>query len=68
MITLKFDCESTEQANIYLNAQGYYNLIYDFYNAVRSARKHGTDTEIVKVVELFYSQFSDSIDHNQGPY
>jgi transcription elongation factor Elf1 len=68
MLELKFQCQDTAEAQHLLNAQQYYNLISDFTQAVRSARKHGTDEDVVRVVENFYSDFLQACDHCEGPY
>ncbi len=68
MLELKITCEDAEQARIYLNAQQYHNLLSDLYQALRSARKYGTDAEVLKAVETFYPDITNACDHHTGPY
>lgn len=68
MLELKFTCEDRAEAQQLLNAQQYYNLISDFTQAIRSARKHGDDSDVVRVVASFYSDFLQACDHCEGPY
>jgi hypothetical protein len=69
MLKLELQFDNHEQASIVLNAQNYYNLLHDFYNALRSARKHGEgDGAVAKVVEDFWSELAHAIDHPQGAY
>lgn len=68
MLELKIQCETPEQARMYLNAQQYLNLIDDFYNALRSARKHGTDVDVLKQVDAFMPELRAAIDNSQGAY
>lgn len=68
MLELKIQCESTDQAHVYLNAPQYHNLISDFYAALRNARKHGTDKDVLFQVEQFMPELSRAIDHSMGAY
>ncbi len=68
MLELKIQCESTEEARVVLNAQQYLNLLDDFYNALRSARKHGTDVDVLKQVDAFMPELRAAIDNSQGAY
>lgn len=68
MLELKIQCEDADQARVVLNAQQYLNLIDDLYNALRTARKHGTDADVLKVVESFYPNLANAIDNSAGPY
>lgn len=68
MLELNIKCESLEEARVYLNAHQYLNLISDFYAAVRNARKHGTDTDVLKAVDTFASDFISAIDNSEGAY
>lgn len=68
MLELNIKCESIDEARVYLNAQQYLNLIDDFYNALRSARKHGTDQDVIKVVAQFYPEMCSAIDNSTGAY
>jgi hypothetical protein len=68
MLELKISCEGPEQAHLYLNAQKYHNLLSDLTQALRSAYKHGTDAEVLKVVHSFYPDLHRAVDHNTGAY
>lgn len=68
MLELKFQCQDPAEAQHLLNAQQYYNLISDFTQAMRTARKHGTDADVARVVDNFYSDFLQACDHCEGAY
>ena len=68
MIDLVIKCESLEEAHVYLNTHQYLNLISDFYVALRSAKKHGSDADVLKTVDMFMPDLSRAIDHSQGAY
>jgi hypothetical protein len=68
MLELKIQCETPEEANVHLNAFGYLNLITDLYMALHTARKHGTDADVLVVVENFYPDLTKAMDHHQGAY
>lgn len=68
MIEVTIKCETPEEARIYLNATDYIGLLQDMYAALRSARKHGNDADVVRVVESFYADISKACDHAEGAY
>ena len=68
MLELNIKCESLEEARVYLNAHQYLNLISDFYAAIRSAKKHGTDQDILKAVDMYAADFISAIDNSEGAY
>lgn len=68
MLELKIQCQDADEARMYLNAQQYLNLIDDFFNALRTARKHGTDADVLKTVDQFYPEMCNAIDNSTGPY
>jgi hypothetical protein len=68
MLELKIKCESPEEARVYLNAHQYLNLLSDFYAAVRNAKKHGTDQDVLKTVNMFEHDFISAIDNSEGAY
>jgi hypothetical protein len=68
MLELKISCDDLDQARVYLNAEQYKNLIDDLYNALRSARKHGSDADVLKVVEDFYPNLCHALDNSAGAY
>lgn len=68
MLELNIKCESLEEARVVLNAQQYLNLIDDFFNALRSARKHGSDADVLRAVDQFYPEMCNAIDNSTGAY
>jgi hypothetical protein len=68
MITLTINCESNDEARAYLNALQYHNLISDLYQALRTAEKHGTEADVLKVVENFKPDLIKAIDNSLGAY
>jgi hypothetical protein len=68
MITLTINCENEDQARVYLNALQYHNLIGDLYQALRSAEKHGTEADVLKVVKNFKPDLIKAIDNHEGAY
>ena len=53
---------------MYLNTLQYHNLLDDLRNALRSAQKHGTDSDVVKVVQNFFPDITIACDNHLGPY
>lgn len=68
MLELNIKCESLDEARVYLNAHQYLNLISDLYAALRQARKHGTDTDVLAQIEHFMPDLTRAIDHSEGAY
>lgn len=68
MLELKLTCQSHDEARVYLNAHQYLNLLSDFAEAASNAQKHGTDGDVVKVVENFLTDFYKAIDNSMGAY
>lgn len=68
MLELKIQCQDAEEARMYLNALQYHNLLDDLRNALRSAQKHGTDSDVVKVVQNFFPDITIACDNHLGPY
>ena len=68
MIKLNIECESPEEARVHLNAPQYHNLLGDFYQALRSARKHGNDGDVLRVVDSFTNDLCSAVDNHEGPY
>lgn len=68
MLELNIKCESIEEARVYLNAHQYHNLISDFYAALRSARKHGSDADVLHQVDCFMPDLCKAIDNSEGAY
>ena len=68
MIKLNISCETADEARVYLNAPQYHNLISDLRAALRLARKHGNDGDVLRVVDSFTNDLCSAVDHNEGPY
>lgn len=68
MLKLEFQCESHEEASVYLNAHQYHNLLSDLYESLRSARKYGSDADVLTKVETFMPDLARAIEHNLGAY
>jgi hypothetical protein len=68
MLELKIQCETAEDARIYLNAHQYHNLLDDLRAALRNAYKHGDDKDALKVLENFFSDITIACDSHQGAY
>jgi hypothetical protein len=68
MIELVIKCESLEEASTYLSAQQYLNLLQDFYSALRNSRKHGSDADVLKTVDMFMPDLIAAIEHSEGAY
>ena len=68
MLELKIQCENADEARIYLNAQQYHNLLDDLRNQLRNAQKHGSDADVVRVVQSFFPDITIACDHHTGPY
>jgi hypothetical protein len=68
MLELNIKCATIEEARVVLNAQQYLNLIDDFFNALRTARKHGTEEDVLKIVDQFYPEMCNAIDNATGAY
>jgi len=68
MLELNIKCETIDEARVYLNGPQYLNLIDDFYNALRSARKHGNDVDVLKQVDSYMNELREAIDNSSGAY
>lgn len=68
MLELNLKCESVEEMRTYLNGPQYLNLISDLQQALRTAQKHGTDSDVLQVVVNFYPDLCAAMDHHEGPY
>jgi nitrate/nitrite-specific signal transduction histidine kinase len=68
MLELKIQCDTAEDARIYLNAHQYHNLLDDLRNALRNAQKHGSDSDVIRVVQNFFPDITIACDHHTGPY
>ena len=68
MLELKIQCETAEDARIYLNAHQYHNLLDDLRNALRNAYKHGDDKDALVVLQNFYNDITIACDNHTGAY
>lgn len=68
MITLTLNCESNDEARVYLNALQYHTLLRDLHAALRSAQKHGTMVNLLETVNRFMPDISNAVDNSQGAY
>ncbi len=68
MLELKIQCADADEARMYLNAPQYHNLLDDLRNALRNAQKHGGDSDVVRVVQSFFTDITSACDNHQGPY
>jgi len=68
MLELKIQCETADEARMYLNAPQYHNLLDDLRNQLRNAQKHGGDSDVVRVVQSFFPDITIACDNHQGPY
>jgi len=68
MLELKIQCDTAEDARIYLNAHQYHNLLDDLRNALRNAQKHGSDSDVVRVVQNFFPDITIACDNHTGAY
>jgi 3-hydroxyisobutyrate dehydrogenase-like beta-hydroxyacid dehydrogenase len=68
MLELKITCDTIDEVNIYTNAVSLHNLLGDLRTALRNAQKHGTDADVVRVVQNFFPDITAACDHCQGPY
>lgn len=68
MLELKLNCETADEARVYLNAPQYLNLLQDLRANLRNAMKHGTDADVVKVAQNFFPDITAACDHHTGTY
>lgn len=68
MLELRINCEDTAEGQIYLNAHNYLNLICDLHSALRTARKHGTPTDVLKVFDTYMPELAAATEHHTGAY
>jgi hypothetical protein len=68
MITLTLNCESNDEARVYLNAPQYHNLLSDLHAAFRSAQKHGTTVNLLETVNRFMPELASAVYNSEGAY
>jgi hypothetical protein len=65
-VTLTLTCESTSEAQLYLCAPQYYNLISDLHSLIRSSEKY--DTKLEDSIKSFYPEICKCVESHLGPY
>ena len=68
MITITVQCEDWDEVRILSNAVQYHHLMQDFANAMRNARKHGTEEDQLNLIEQFMPDFFTALENHQGAY
>lgn len=68
MPQLTIQCEDWDEVRMLSNATQMHHLLTDFVEAMRQARKHGTDEDQLKVFDRFESDFYRALDNYQGAY
>lgn len=68
MITITVQCEDWDEVRMLSNATQLHHLLQDYLEALRSARKHGTDEDQLKVIEQFLPDMYRALDNHQGAY
>lgn len=68
MLELKLTCETADELRVYLNAQEYHNLLSDFLEAVRTAKKYGDAAAVLKAVDRFLPDMYSAVEHHTGAY
>ena len=68
MLELNIKCDTLEEARVYLNATNYVSLLQDLHTNLRNAYKHGDDASVLKVIENFYPDIINAVDHSEGAY
>jgi hypothetical protein len=68
MLELKITADTADDLQVYLNGPQYLNLITDLQQALRTAQKHGTDSDVLQVVTSFYPDLCKAADQHTGAY
>ena len=68
MPQLTIQCEDWDEVRMISNAVQLHHLLTDFMEAMRQARKHGTEADQLKVIEQFQPDFYRALDNYQGAY
>jgi hypothetical protein len=65
-IQLIIECDDKNEANIYLNAQQYLNLLSDIQSQIRNCLKH--EQNMNDTLNSIYKDICQCTEHHLGPY
>lgn len=68
MISITVQCEDWDEVRMLSNATQLHHLMTDYMEAMRSARKHGTDADQLKVFDRFESDIYRALENHLGAY
>jgi len=68
MIEIKVKCETWDEVRMLSNATQLHHLLMDYMEAMRTARKHGSDEDQLKVFDRFEQEFYRALDNHEGAY
>lgn len=68
MIEIKVQCSDWDEVRMLSNATQLHHLLQDFLEAMRSARKHGSDEDQLRVWDRFELDFFRALDNHTGAY
>jgi hypothetical protein len=68
MISITVQCEDWDEVRMLSNATQLHHLMTDYMEAMRSARKHGTDEDQLKVFDRFESDIYRALENHLGAY
>lgn len=68
MIEIKVQCECWDEVRMLSNATQLHHLMQDYMDAMRSARKHGTEADQLKVFDRFESDIYRALENHLGAY
>mgnify|MGYP000293692479 FL=1 len=67
IFNITINCDSADEARVYLNAPQYHNLLSDLYHSARTCQKHG-DGNLDVVLNNFLSEICNAVDNSTGAY
>jgi len=65
-IQITIECENKNEANIYLNAQQYLNLLSDIQTQIRDCLKY--ENNMNDTLNSIYKDVCQCTEHHLGPY
>ena len=68
MIEIKVQCECWDEVRMLSNATQLHHLMQDYMDAMRSARKHGTEADQLKVFDRFEQDIYRALENHLGAY
>ena len=68
MITITVQCECWDEVRMLSNATQLHHLLQDFMEAMRSARKHGSEQDQLKVFDRFEQDIYRALENHLGAY